>query len=46
MSRGDRREAIFEDDQDRQRFLEMLAEACQKTGWLVHAYSFKAQLSF
>ena len=38
MNRGDRREAIFEDDQDRQRFLETLAEACQKTGWQVHAY--------
>ena len=27
-NRGDRREAIFEDDQDRQRFLETVAEAC------------------
>ena len=33
MNRGDRREAIFEDDEDRQRFLETLTEACQKTGW-------------
>jgi REP element-mobilizing transposase RayT len=38
MNRGDRREAIFADDQDRQRFLETLTEACQKTGWQVHAY--------
>jgi REP element-mobilizing transposase RayT len=38
MNRGDRREAIFHDDQDRQRFLETLAEACAKTGWQVHAY--------
>src|SRR5580698_3473365 len=38
MNRGDRREAIFEDDQDRQRFLETLTEACAKTGWQVHAY--------
>jgi REP element-mobilizing transposase RayT len=38
MNRGDRREAIFEDDQDRQRFLETLAEACEKTDWQIHAY--------
>ncbi len=38
MSRGDRRESIFEDDQDRIRFLETLAQVCQKTGWQVHAW--------
>ena len=38
MNRGDRREAIFEDDEDRERLLETLTEACQKTGWQVHAY--------
>jgi hypothetical protein len=38
MSRGDRREAIFLDDGDRQDFLKTLAEACQKTGWQVQAY--------
>ena len=38
MSRGDRREDIFHDDVDRQDFLKTLAEACQKTGWQVHAY--------
>jgi putative transposase len=38
MSRGDRREDIFLDDVDRQDFLKTLAEACQKTGWEVHAY--------
>ena len=31
MNRGDRREAIFEDDEDRQRLLETLGEAYQKT---------------
>jgi putative transposase len=31
MNRGDRREDIFADDQDRSRFLETLSEACQKT---------------
>lgn len=38
MNRGDRHEAIFADDHDRQRFLETLTECCQKTGWQVHAY--------
>jgi REP element-mobilizing transposase RayT len=38
MNRGDRREDIFRDDQDRARFLETLAEACTKTGWQVHAF--------
>jgi putative transposase len=38
MSRGDRREEIFLDDIDRQDFIKTLAEACQKTGWQVHAY--------
>ncbi len=32
MNRGDRQGPIFEDDRDRRRFLETLAEACQKTG--------------
>ena len=36
MNRGDRREEIFRDD-DRQRFLSTLGEACAKTGWQVHA---------
>ena len=38
MNRGDRRETIFDDDLDRERFLETLAEACAKTAWQVHAY--------
>jgi REP element-mobilizing transposase RayT len=38
MSRGDRREPIFNDDQDRELFLETLGQACAKTGWQVHAY--------
>jgi len=33
MNRGDRREVIFADDQDRRCFLETLEEALQKTGW-------------
>jgi REP element-mobilizing transposase RayT len=38
MNRGDRREAIFRDDADRDQFLSTLGEACQKADWQVHAY--------
>ena len=37
MNRGDRREPIFRDDADRDRFLETLGEACTRSGWQVHA---------
>ena len=33
MNRGDRREAIFEEDEDRERLLQTRTQACQKTGW-------------
>src|ERR1043166_3252315 len=38
MARGNQGRAIFKDDQDRKRFLETLAESCEKTGWHIHAY--------
>jgi putative transposase len=38
MSRGDRREDIFENDPDRELFLKTLGEACAKTAWQIHAY--------
>ena len=38
MNRGDRREPIFHDDQDRNRFLDTLGECCGRTGWQVQAY--------
>jgi REP element-mobilizing transposase RayT len=38
MSRGDRREAIFQGDDDRKLFLKTLGEACAKTDWQVHAW--------
>ena len=38
MNRGDQREDIFRDDEDRQKFLSTLGEACGKTEWQVHAY--------
>lgn len=37
LNRGDRREPIVKDDEDRQRFMAALGEACAKTGWQVHA---------
>jgi len=36
MNRGDHRDAIFEDDRDRQRFLDTLSQACEKTAWLAN----------
>ncbi|HUD82434.1 MAG TPA: transposase, partial [Candidatus Saccharimonadales bacterium] len=38
MNRGDHRENIFRDDQDRDCFLSTLGEACRKTEWAVLAY--------
>src|SRR5438552_15170958 len=38
MNRGDHREDIFADDEDRQRFVATLKETCEKTAWQVHAY--------
>src|SRR5690349_6697709 len=38
MNRGDRREVIVKDWRDRERFLSTLGEACEKTGWQVHAF--------
>jgi REP element-mobilizing transposase RayT len=38
LSRGDRREEIFQDNLDRKSFLQVLGAACKKTGWQVHAY--------
>ena len=38
MNRGDRREPIFKDDQDRQCFMDTLGEACRKTQWEIHAW--------
>lgn len=38
MDRGDRSEAIFRDDGDRELFLRTLGQTCERTGWRVHAY--------
>lgn len=37
-SRGDRREAIYEDDADRMRFLEILETVIRDFNWVCHAY--------
>lgn len=36
INRGDRREPVFTDDADRERFLDTLTEACRKTEWEIH----------
>ena len=38
MARGNRKGEIFLDDEDRRFFLGCVAEVCEKTGWLVHAW--------
>jgi len=38
MARGNQGRSVFADAVDRKRFLETLAEACEKTGWFIHAY--------
>ncbi len=37
-ARGDRRELIFEDDVDREGFLELLGQVVADFNWVVHAY--------
>ena len=38
MARGNRRERIFREDADRRFFCQTLGEACDRTGWRVHAW--------
>lgn len=37
-SRGDRREPIFEDDEDRLKFMDVLAEVAKRFNWICYAY--------
>ena len=37
-SRGDRREDIYDDDNDREAFLSILTEVCRTYNWVCHAY--------
>ncbi|MCC6353519.1 MAG: transposase, partial [Verrucomicrobiae bacterium] len=38
MARGNRREAIFTGEEDREMMVGTLGEACGKSGWEVHAW--------
>jgi REP element-mobilizing transposase RayT len=38
INRGDQREPVFKDDEDREKSLGTLGETCRKTDWQVHAY--------
>jgi len=38
MNRGDHREDIFRDDEDRQSFLSTLGQVCARTDWQIHAW--------
>jgi putative transposase len=38
LARGNRREDIFHSDEDHELFLETMKEACEKTGWKIHAW--------
>ena len=38
ISRGDRGEAIYQDDEDRRQFLQFLGEVGDRTGWLINAF--------
>jgi len=38
MCHGNRREAIYRDEKDREMFLTTLAEMCERTGGVVHSY--------
>jgi len=37
-SRGDGRESIYLDDGDRERYLDVLAQVCERFNWVCHAY--------
>jgi len=45
MNRGDRREPIFNDHADRERFLPTLDRACVKAGWVHAVLDCKWQIS-
>ena len=42
LDRGDRREAIFVDEGDRDIFLRTVGEVFRRTGWRLHAYAGQA----
>jgi REP element-mobilizing transposase RayT len=38
LPRGNQRRKIYEDERDRKLWLETLGQACEKTGWRIHAW--------
>src|SRR6266567_6545924 len=38
MARGNHGQEIFQDERDRECFVQTLGEACEKSGWKIHAY--------
>jgi REP element-mobilizing transposase RayT len=38
MARGNQGRDIYADDRDRKLWLETLGQACEKTGWRIHAW--------
>ena len=41
-NRGDRREPIYEDDEDRTEFLRVVAGVVERFNWICHAYCWHA----
>ncbi len=41
-ARGDRREPIYDDDEDRQHFLVVLGDVVERFNWVCHAYCLMA----
>jgi len=37
-ARGDKRAAIYHDDDDRAQFLSLLSDVCRRFNWIIHAY--------
>ncbi len=37
-ARGDKRAAIYLDDDDREQFLSLLGDVCRRFNWIIHAY--------
>ena len=37
-ARGDRQESIYEDDEDRRAYLDILGDIVERFDWLCHAY--------
>jgi putative transposase len=38
LARGNNRQNIYKNDEDRKRFLATIGEVCDQTGWIIHSY--------